>query len=426
MTHRTIFAWSVPAWVMPLRAVTILAAVFFLAAPAQAQQQQPPIKIGFSVSLSGGLASSGKAHLLSKQIWEKEINAKGGLLGRPVQLVYYDDQTNASTVPGIYAKLIDVDKADILMGAATNLIGAAMPQIMQRNKMVMVLLALGSNTEFKYPRYFQSAPFGPDPKGVLSNAFFEVAKTIKPMPKTVALVGADAEFSNNVLTGARENAKKFGFQIVYDKAYPPSTVDFTPIVRAIQATNPDLVLLASYPPDSVGMVRAATETGLKTQLFGGAMVGMQYASLITQLSEKLDRVVNYHFFVPGAKMNFPGIQDFLKTYQSQAKDAGVDPLGFYQPPFAYAAMQILEQAIKATGGLNDDALAKYIHANTFKTIVGDVKFNELGEWEQARPIVVQFQGIQGTGLEQYMNGGKQVIVYPPEYKDGELMTPYAK
>ncbi len=421
MTFRAKLAWIPSACV---RALYIVAAVVFLSpSPADAQE---PIKIGFSVSLTGGLASSGKAHLLSKQIWEKEINAKGGLLGRPVKLVYYDDQTSASTVPGIYAKLMDIDKVDILMGAATNLIGAAMPQIMQRNKMVMVLLALGSNAEFKYPRYFQSAPFGPDPKGVLSNAFFEVAKTLNPMPKTVALVGADAEFSNNVLTGARENAKKAGFKIVYDKAYPPSTVDFTPIVRAIQATNADLVLLASYPPDSVGMVRAATEIGLKAQLFGGAMVGMQYASLITQLSEKLNRVVNYHFFVPSAKMNFPGIEDFLKTYQSQAKDAGVDPLGFYQPPFAYAAMQILEQAIKATGGLNDDALAKYIHANTFKTIVGDVKFNELGEWANARPIVVQFQNIQGSGLEQYMTGRKQVIVYPPEYKDGEIEQPFAK
>jgi branched-chain amino acid transport system substrate-binding protein len=392
-------------------------------APAQAQE---PIKIGFSVSLTGGLASSGKAHLLSKQIWEKEINAKGGLLGRPVKLVYYDDQTSASTVPGIYAKLMDIDKVDLVMGSATNLIGAAMPQIMQRNKMVMVLLALGSNIEFKYSKYFQSAPFGPDPKGVLSNAFFEVAKTLKPEPKTVALVGADAEFSNNVLTGARENAKKFGLRIVYDRSYPPSTIDFSPIVRAVQASNPDIVLLASYPPDSVGMVRAATEIGLKTQLFGGAMVGMQYASLITQLSEKLNRVVNYHFFVPSQKMNFPGIEDFLKKYQSQAKDAGVDPLGFYQPPFAYAAMQVLEQAIKATGGLNDDKLAEHIHKTAFSTIVGEIKFNELGEWANARPIMVQFQNIQGNGLEQYMTGHKQVIVHPAEYKDGELEQPFAK
>ena len=392
-------------------------------APLQAQE---PIKIGFSVSLTGGLASSGKAHLLSKQIWAEEINAKGGLLGRPVKLVYFDDQTNAANVPGIYSKLMDVDKVDLLMGAATNLIVAAMPHIMARKKMVMVLLALGSNAEFNYPKYFQSAPFGPDPKGVLSNAFFEVAKSIKPAPKTVALVGADAEFSNNVLIGARENAKKFGLQIVYDKSYPPSTVDYSPIVRAIQATNPDIVLLASYPPDSVGMVRAATEIGLRTQLFGGAMVGMQYASLIGQLSEKLNRVVNYHFFVPSPKMSFPGIEEFLKKYQARAKDSGVDPLGFYQPPFAYAAMQVLEQAIKATGTLDDDKLADYIHKNTFKTIVGDIRFNELGEWADARVIMVQFQNIQGTGLEQYMTGHKQVIVYPNDLRDGELEYPFSK
>ena len=392
-------------------------------APLQAQE---PIKIGFSVSLTGGLASSGKAHLLSKQIWAEEINAKGGLLGRPVKLVYFDDQTNAANVPGIYSKLMDVDKVDLLMGAATNLIVAAMPHIMARKKMVMVLLALGSNAEFNYPKYFQSAPFGPDPKGVLSNAFFEVAKSIKPAPKTVALVGADAEFSNNVLIGARENAKKFGLQIVYDKSYPPSTVDYSPIVRAVQATNPDIVLLASYPPDSVGMVRAATEIGLRTQLFGGAMVGMQYASLIGQLSEKLNRVVNYHFFVPSPKMSFPGIEEFLKKYQARAKDSGVDPLGFYQPPFAYAAMQVLEQAIKATGTLDDDKLADYIHKNTFKTIVGDIRFNELGEWADARAIMVQFQNIQGTGLEQYMTGHKQVIVYPNDLRDGDLEYPFSK
>ena len=410
-----------PAWA----GASLLAAMSLIGAIAPAPAQEP-IKIGFSVSLTGGLASSGKAHLLSKQIWLEEINAKGGLLGRPVKLVYYDDQTNAATVPGIYAKLMDIDKVDVLMGAATNLIVAAMPMIMERKKMVMVLLALGSNAEFKYPRYFQSAPFGPDPKGVLSSAFFAVAKSLNPTPKTVALVGADAEFANNVLIGARDNAKQAGLQIVYDRSYPPSTVDYTPIVRAVQATNPDVVLLASYPPDSVGMVRAATEVGLKTQLFGGAMVGMQYASLITQLSEKLNRVVNYHFFVPSPKMNFPGIDEFLKKFQSQAKEAGVDPLGFYQPPFAYAAMQVLQQAITATGSLNDDKLAAYIHGNSFNTIVGEIRFNDLGEWANARTLMIQFQGVQGQGLEQYLTGHRQVIVYPAEYKEGDLEQPFAK
>src|SRR5437660_10464238 len=194
-------------------------------APALAQE---PIKIGFSMALTGPLSPNGKQALLGMKIWEEEINAKGGLLGRPVKLVYYDDATNASTVPGIYTKLIDVDKVDLVMGHATNLIVAAMPLIIERKKLVMVLLALGSNAEFKYPRYFQSAAFGPDSKGVLSNNFFAVAKSLAPEPKTVALVGADAEFSNNVLIGARENAKKYNLKIVYDRSYPPATVDYTP------------------------------------------------------------------------------------------------------------------------------------------------------------------------------------------------------
>jgi branched-chain amino acid transport system substrate-binding protein len=419
---------SLAALKAPRRAplvVFALIVVAWLGAVPYARAQEP-IKIGFSVSLTGGLASSGRAHLMSKQIWAEENNANGGLLGRPVKLVYYDDQTNAATLPAIYAKLLDIDKVDLLMGHATNLIVAAMPLIIERKKLVMVLLALGSNAEFKYSRYFQSAPFGPDSKGVLSHNFFEVAKTIKPEPKTVALVGADAEFSNNVLIGARENAKRYNLRVVYDRSYPPATVDFSPIVRAVQATNPDVVLLASYPPDSVGFVRSATEIGLKAQLFGGAMVGAQYASLMTQLGEKLNRVVNYHIYVPSPKMNFPGIEAFLKKYQAQAKDAGTDPLGFYQPPFAYAAMQVLEQAIKATGGVNDDRLADYIHKNAFNTIVGEIRFNELGEWATDRMLVVQFQNVQGSGLDQYMTGRKQVIMYPPQYKDGELQAPFAK
>ena len=179
--------------------VLTLSALLMVGAAAQAAE---PIKIGFGVSLTGGLASSGKAHLLAMQIWAEEVNAKGGLLGRPLQIIYYDDQTNTATVPAIYAKLLDVDKVDLLVGHATNLIVAALPMIIQRKKMVMTLLAYASNVQLKYPRYFQSAPFGGD-YGEISKNFFEVAKTIKPEPKTVALVGADAEFSNNVLTGAR-------------------------------------------------------------------------------------------------------------------------------------------------------------------------------------------------------------------------------
>src|SRR5258707_3860728 len=121
-----------------------------LAAPAQAQSGQP-ITIGFGMALTGPLAANGKQTLLGMKIWEEEINAKGGLLGRQVKLVFYDDQSNPSTVPGIYTKLIDVDKVNLILGPyGTNMAAPAMPVAVQKGKMIIILFGLDVNHEFKY------------------------------------------------------------------------------------------------------------------------------------------------------------------------------------------------------------------------------------------------------------------------------------
>src|SRR6201994_4198688 len=132
----------------------VLAAAMALIVPSTAHAADP-ITIGFGMALTGGLAPNGKAALLAMQIWEQEINAKGGLLARPVKLVYYDDQSNPATVPGIYTKLLDVDKVDIVIsGYATNMVAPAMPVVIQHNRTFLGLLGLAVNTEFKYPKYF--------------------------------------------------------------------------------------------------------------------------------------------------------------------------------------------------------------------------------------------------------------------------------
>jgi branched-chain amino acid transport system substrate-binding protein len=123
-------------------------------------------------------------------------------------------------------------------------------------------------------------------------------------------------------------------------------------------------------------------------------------------------------------MKFPGIEQLLVRYRERAKAAGVDPLGIYIPPFAYAEMQILEQAIKAVGSLDDGKLAEYIHKTTFKTVVGDIKFAPDGEWAKPRILLVQYQNIVGADVEQFKQAGKQVIIYPPELKSGNVRTPF--
>lgn len=392
---------------------------------ARAQTGQGPIRLGFGEALTGGLAAGGKAALLAYQIYAEEVNARGGILGRPLELVHYDDQSNPSTVPAIYTKLMDVDKVDLVMsGYATVPTAAAMPVIVQRKRLFMSLFALAVNEQFKYDRYFQIQPNGPDAKREFSKGFLELAMALDPKPRTIAMTGADAEYSHLALAGARENSKAHGLRIVYDRTYPPATIDFVPIIRGIKAANPDLVFLASYPPDTAGLIRAAHEVGITARIFGGGTIGLQFAAFKTQLGPLLNNIVSYDLYVPEPTMSFPGIEQFLTRYRERAGAAGVDPLGLYIPPFAYAQMQILEAAINAVGSLDEGKLAEHMHKATFKTVVGDIKFAENGEWAEPRLLLIQYRDINGNDVEQFKQAGKQVVVYPPRYRSGELKVPF--
>jgi len=412
---------------MPRKFLLAAAAALLGALAVPSAQAADPIKIGFGMALTGPLAANGKMSLLAMKIWQEDINAKGGLLGRPVELIVYDDQSNPSTVPGIYTKLLDVDKVDFAVsGYASTQIAPAMPIMIERKKLFVTLFGTGINDEFKYDRYFSMIPTGPNPKPAFTKPFFDVAMAQNPKPQAVAIVAADAEFGRNACEGARENAKNAGVNIVYDKTYPPTATEFAPIVRAIQATNPDIVVICSYPRDSVGLVKAIDEVGFKPKMIGGAMVGLQATVFKTQLGPLLNGIVNYETWIPAKTMQFPGSMELLKKYQAKAGAEGVDPLGYYMPVWAYAYLQVLGEAIEATKSLEDDKLADYMRKATFPTVVGDVKFGAKGEWAQERMLVVQFQNIKGNSVDDFRDLSTEVILGPAPYKSGEIIYPYEK
>jgi len=408
-----------------LAAIAVTAGSILAVPPASAQTGE--VKIGYSMALTGGLAPNGKSALLAQTIWAEDVNAKGGLLGRPVKLVYYDDKSSPAEVPAIYTKLLDIDKVDLLIGPyATAQIAPAMPVVIQRKKTFIGLLGLAVNTEFNYPNYFAMIPSGPDTKPAFTKGFFEVVMAQDPKPQTVAIVAADQEFSRNSADGARENAQKAKLKIVYDKTYPPSTTDFAPIVRAIAATNPDIVVINSYPPDSVGMVRAVNELNFKPKAIGGSMVGLQATAIKTQLGPLLNGFTNYDLWLPVEKMDFPGVADLIKRYQARAAAEGVDPLGYYMAPWGYAQLQVMQQAIEGTKSLDDAKIGDYIRANTFKTVVGDVKFGARGEWAQSRVLQAQFRNIKSNDVAQFRDISNQAVVSPSEYASGKLIFPYER
>jgi branched-chain amino acid transport system substrate-binding protein len=384
-----------------------------------------PITIGFAEALTGSLAAVGKSGILAMNIWAENINAKGGLLGRQVKLVFYDNQSNPANVPGLYVKLLDVDHVDlVLSGYATNMAAPAMPIVIAHNKLYLSLFSLAINSEFHYPRCFAMIATGPNAKIAFSHGYFEIAAGMTPKPKTLAIVGADAEFARNATDGARQNAIAAGFDIVYDKAYPPTTTDYAPVLRAVRATDPEMIFVASYPADTAGIMRAAGEMGLTARLFGGSLVGLQPAVMKTQLGPLLNGIVLGEQWVPAPALQYPGVMDFLKIYRSRAAAEGVDPLGVFLPPFAYARMQVLEAAVTGAGTLDDDKLAEYLRTHTFKTVVGDITYGKDGEWAEPRLVWTQFRGIKGNDLAQFESPDVEAVLLPLAVKSADLITPF--
>ncbi|MGE0063687.1 MAG: amino acid ABC transporter substrate-binding protein [Xanthobacteraceae bacterium] len=401
-------------------AFAVIAALSLSAAPAAAAD---PLRIGLSLSLTGPTSPAGKQVLAGLEIWRDDINKKGGLLGRQVELVYYDDQGKPANAPGIYAKLIGVDNVDLIIGPySTNVIAAALPGIIQKKRMTLGIFGLGANKSFKYPQYFSMNSQGPSPANY-SKCVFDLAAEQNPKPKRVALVGADVEYSRNALDGARENAKKMGFEVVFDRAYPLNTSDFTSIVRAMKAANPDFVYAATLPIDTVGIIRASQEVDFKPKMIGGAMLGLLVTGIKQQLGPLVNGYISNEFYIPAPSLQFTGTKAFMDEYQKRAKDIGTDPLGYTYPPYAYAAGQILAQAVTATKSTDDAKLADYIRKTTFDTIIGPIAFGPDGEWTEARIICIQFQGVTGNDMAQFTDWSRQVVVYPPKYKAGNLKYP---
>jgi branched-chain amino acid transport system substrate-binding protein len=404
-------------------AALVAAGVFILPNVAKAAD---PIRIGTSLALTGGVAPIGKQVLAALQIWRDDVNAKGGLLGRPVELVYYDDQSNPNNVPQLFTKLIEVDKVDLFIGPyATNMVAPAIPVLMQYKKTTIGILANAANSKMHYDQYFSMLPTGPEPQKSFALGFFELAAAQKPRPKTVAIVAADAEFAQNAADGARQMVKELDFDLVVDQKYPPSTTDYSPVMRAVQAANPDIVFVAAYPPDSVGIVRAANEIGLTPKMFGGAFIGLLVTPIKVQLGPLMNGIVNNETFLPAPSLTFNGTKEMMAKYQAAAPAAGIDPLGPAFPPIGYAAGQVLAEAVEGTQSLDQKVLADYMHVHTFSTVVGDIKFGKDGEWAKSRVFFTQFQHVAPNSLDQFRDSSHEVIVWPKEYKTGDLIYPYA-
>src|SRR5438270_8771226 len=303
MHRRRVFGWAM--------------AVVVLGLASGASAEEPLIKIGMSMAQTGGLAAGGKASLLGIEIWRDDVNTRGGLLGRKVELVVYDDKSSASETPAIYSKLIDVDKVDLLFAPyATVPTAPIMPMVKQRGLLLIGNFSFQVNSKVGHDMWFNNAPWGPADSWAAS--FLDIGQ--KAGGKSMALLTADQEFAQNLAVTARDVAKQRKIPVVFDQSYPPNTVEFASIIRALKAAKPDIVYVASYPPDSAGILRAVNEIGIgdSVKVFGGGMVGLQFGAVMENMGSLLNGVVNYNSWLPEQKMYYTGTKEFFDKYTKRA------------------------------------------------------------------------------------------------------------
>jgi ABC-type branched-subunit amino acid transport system substrate-binding protein len=382
-----------------LSVAALVGAAGLTAGPAVAQQ--PPLRIGSTLALTGPLAATALTHKLVGEIYVEQLNARGGLLGRKVEWIVKDDQSKPELARTLYEQLITSDKVDLLMGPyATGAILSAMG-VAQRYNKVLVHHTFGIPSLAKYDMQFPAWSLGPDPAKTVPNTLFDaLAKSAKP-PKTIAIVTSKFPSVHFMSLGGREVAKKRGLQEVLFLEWDFGNRDFGPIAARIKDAHPDFVWIG--------------DIGLEGNMLLDAMKKIDYTPPIhfhvypapgpMTKSADGDNALSLTIFEEHAPFTNSAVaSDFVKTFNERAAKANLpDTHVEVQAAASYTAWQILEAGVRGAGSFDDKAIAAWLRKNKVDTITGQLRFDGPNNY-----------GDDLMKIKQVQNG-RWVVVYPPQF-----------
>lgn len=371
------------------------------ASPVAAAPEGEPIRIGASVSTTGSNGRTGLYQQEAYQLWEAQKNASGGLLGRPVEMVLYDDQSDPTTGARLYERLITEDQVDLVMGPYASGVTQAVAQVTESYGYPLLVAGASANSiwESGFTRVF----------GVYSVAgdyFKDIVTNIATAQgyKTAAVIYEDAVFPMSTGQGAVAWMQEAGIEVVVEESYPQKATDVSSVLTKIRDLDPDMLIGGSYLPDSVLIVRQAKELGLNPRLYAFS-VGAAQPDFLDTLAEDANYVLGPSMWEP--EIQTEGNQQFFEEYQAMF---GREP--DYHSATGYAGCMILEAAVTNVGSLDLDALAEEFFALKMPTILaGEYSVDETGKQTGHIPLTVQWQE------------GEKVIVAPDDLKTGDLILP---
>ncbi len=371
-----------------------------LLATSTVAQTQTPIRIGASLSLTGTYAALGQNQQRGYQLCAKHMNERGGVLGRKIEFVFYDDQSEPATAVRLYEKLITQDKVDVVIGPYSSAITEAAANVNEKYKMPMVAPQASTTSIFKKGRKFifmvQS------PAEVYLEGLIDLAA--RNGLKTVALINEDTLFPKTTVDGTVELAKKKGLRVVFVEAYPKGNTDFSAILTKVRAANPDVLGAATYFDDAVAITRQMKELNVNPKMYG-VTVGGDLPKFYELLGKNAEFIYGASQWEP--VLPYPGIKEFVEAYGKEFPGADLS----YHSAGGYGGCQILVEAIRQAGSLNGEKLRDTILKLTMQTVYGDYKVDQDGFQIAHKMVVFQWQD------------GKKIIVWPDEVAAGKARVP---
>lgn len=380
-----------------LAAAAAALAVLSGSLPAPAQT---PIKVGASLSLTGTYAALGQNQHRGYNLCAKQVNEKGGVLGRKIEFVLYDDQSQPATGVRLYEKLITQDKVDVILGPYSSAITEAVANVNEKYKLPMVAPMASTTSIFKKGRKYifmvQS------PAEVYLEGLMDAAA--KKGLKTLALINEDTLFPKATVQGSIELAKKKGLEVVFVEAYPKGNTDFSAILTKVRAANPDVLGAATYFDDALAITRQMRELNVNPKMYG-VTVGGDLPKFYEQLGKNADFVYGATQWEP--ELPYPGSKAFVDAYKKEFPSADLS----YHSAGGYAGCQIVVEAIRRVGSLDGEKIREAILKMDFDTIYGGFKVDQDGFQISHKMVMFQWQD------------GKKVIVWPDELAAGKARFP---
>ena len=379
-----------------LGALVVTAAVL---ATGLAADAQGPIRIGASMSLTGTYAKLGKNQHEGYKLCEKDLNAKGGVLGRKVEFVVYDDQSAPPTAVRLYEKLITEDKVDAIMGPYSSPVTEASANVTEKYKKVMVSPLAATTSIFR--KGWKYIFMVISPAEIYLEGLIDIAA--RRGLKTVAVVNEDTLFSKAAAAGAADLAKKKGMQVVFQEAYPKGTTDFSALLTKLKAVNADVLAAGTYFDDAVALTRQMRELNVNPKMYG-VTVGGDLPEFYDNLKTNAEYIYGSTQWEPS--LPYPGQKEFLDAYK---KDFGHEPS--YHSAAGYAGCMVYAEGVKRAGTLDADKVREALLKLELRTMFGDFKVDQDGFQIAHKMVLFQWQD------------GKKVTVWPDDLAGGKPRFP---